>query len=49
MIIENSHYIPMKTTEDGKDVPKKSKEFGLDDFKNMEKNTRAKKLLHFSL
>jgi len=49
MIIENGPYIPMKTTEDGKTVPKKSNEFDSDDFKKMEKNARAKKLLYFGL
>jgi len=49
MIIENGPYIPMKTTEDGKTVPKKSNEFDSDDFKKLEKNARAKKLLYFGL
>ena len=42
MIIENGPYIPMKTTEDGKTVPKKPTEFNSDDFKKLEKNARAK-------
>jgi len=49
MIIENGPCIPMKTTEDGKTVLKKSNEFDSDDFKKLEKNARAKKLLYFGL
>jgi len=49
MIIENGPYILMKTTEDGKIVPKKPTEFDSDDFKKLEKNARAKKLLYFGL
>jgi len=49
MIIVNGPYIPMKTTEDGKTVAKKPKEFDSEDFKKMEKNTKAKKLLYFGL
>ena len=49
MIIENGSYIPTKNTDDGKTVPKKSNEFDSDDFKKLEKNTRAKKLLCFDL
>ena len=49
MIIENGPYIPMKTTEEGKTVPKKPTEFDSDDFKKLEKNTIAKKLLYFGL
>jgi len=49
MIIENGPYIPMKTTEDGKTLPKKSNEFDSDDFKKLEENARAKKLLYFGL
>jgi len=49
MIIGNGPYIPMKTTEGGKIVPKKSNEFNSVDFKKMEKNAMAKKLLYFIL
>jgi len=49
MMIKNGPYIPMKTTEDGKTAPKKKNEFSSDDFKKMEKNARAKKLLYFGL
>jgi len=36
-------------TEDGKVVLKKPQEFNADDFKMMEKNAKAKKLLYFGL
>jgi len=49
MIIENGPLIPKNVTEDGKIVPKKPQEFNADDFKMMEKNTKAKKLLYFVL
>ena len=49
MIIENGPYIPMNTTEDGIIVPKKPNEFDSDDFKKLEKNAKAKKLLYFDL
>ena len=49
MIIVNGPYIPMKTTEDGKTVAKKPEEFDSEDFKKMEKNAKAKKLLYFGL
>jgi len=49
MIIMNCPYIPMKTTKDGKTVAKKPEEFDSEDFKKMEKNANAKKLLYFSL
>ena len=49
MIIENGPYIPMKITEDGKTIPKKSNKFDSDDFKKMDKNAKAKKLLYFGL
>jgi len=49
IIIENGPYILMKTTKDGKTVPKKSNEFDSDDCKKMEKNARATKLLYFDL
>ena len=45
MIIENGPFIPMKAREDGKTVPKKLQGFNSDDFKMMEKNAKAKKLL----
>jgi len=49
MIIENGPLMPMQATEDGKTVPKKPQEFNSDDFKMMEKNAKAKKLLYFGL
>ena len=49
MIIENVPLIPNKATEDGKIVPKKPQEFNADDFKMMEKNAKAKKLLYFGI
>jgi len=49
MLNVNSPYIPMKVTTDGKAVPKEPKEFDSDDFRKMEKNAKAKKLLYFGL
>jgi len=49
MIIVNGPYIPMKTTKDDKTVAKKPEEFNSKDFKKMEKNAKAKKLLYFGL
>jgi len=49
MIIKNGPLIPKKATEDGKIIPKKSQEFNSYDFKMMEKNANAKKLLYFGL
>ena len=41
--------IPKKATEDGKIIPKKPVEFNAEDFRMMEKNAKAKKLLYFGL
>jgi len=49
MIIENDPYILVRITEDGKTISKKPHEFDPDDYKKIEKNTRAKKLLYFGL
>jgi len=49
MIINNGPRIPKKATKDGKITPKKPQEFNSDDFKMMEKNVKAKKLLYFGL
>jgi len=49
MIIENGPYIPMRIMKDGKTVPKKPHEFDSDNFRKIEKNARAKKLLYFGL
>jgi len=48
-IIKNGPLIPKKATQDGKIVPKAPQEFNADDFKMMEKNAKAKKLLYFGL
>jgi len=39
----------VKVTTDGKTVAKELKEFDSDDFRKMEKNAKAKKLLYFGL
>jgi len=50
MMIENGPYIPVRIIEDGKTVLKKLHEFfESDDYRKMEKNVRAKKLLYFGL
>jgi len=49
LIIVNGPYIPTKTTEDGKTIAKKPEEFDSEDFKKIEKNAKAKKLLYFGL
>lgn len=49
MLIVNGPYIPVKVTTDGMTVPKEPKEFNSDDFRKMEKNAKAKKLLYFGL
>ena len=49
MIIKNGPLIPKKTIEDGSMVPKRPQEFNAEDFKMMEKNAKAKKLLYFGL
>ena len=49
MLIVNGPYIPVKVTTDGKTVPKEPKEFDSDEFRKMEKNAKAKKLLYFEL
>ena len=49
MIIENGPLIPKKATEGVKIIPKKPQEFNANDFKMMEKNAKAKKLLYFGL
>jgi len=45
----NGPYILVKFTTDGKTVSKEPKEFDSDDFRKMEKNAKAKKLLYFGL
>ena len=49
MLIKNGLLIPKKTTEDEKIISKKPKEFNAEDFRMMEKNAKAKKLLYFGL
>ena len=49
MIIDNGSLIPKKGTKDGKINPKMPQEFNADDFKMMEKNAKAKKLLSLAL
>jgi len=49
MIVENGRLIPMRITEDGKTILKKPHEFDSDDYRKMEKNARAKKLLYFGV
>jgi len=49
MLIVNGPYIPVKAITDGKTVPKELKEFNSNDFRTMEKNAKAKKLLYFGL
>ena len=49
MLIVNGPYIPVKLTTNGKTVPKEPKEFNSYDFRKMEKNAKAKKLLYFGL
>ena len=40
---------PTKVLEDGKKVPKEPREFDAEDYKKMEKNAKANKLLYFGL
>jgi len=49
MLIKNGPLIPTKVTEDGTKVHQNPEEFNADDFKKMEKNAKAKKLLYFVL
>ena len=49
MIIKNGPLIPKKTIEVGSMVPKEPQEFNAEDFKMMENNAKAKKLLYFGL
>ena len=49
MLIKNGPLIPTKATENGTEVRKEPNEFNVDDFKKMEKNAKAKKLLYFGL
>jgi len=49
MLIKNGPLVPKMNKEDGTIVIKKSEEFNSEEYKMMEKNTKAKKLLYFSL
>jgi len=49
MLIMNGPLIPKKAREDWKIIPKKHEEFNAEDFRMMEKNAKATKLLYFSL
>ena len=49
MLIKNGPLIPTKVIEDGTKVHKNPDEFNADDFKMMEKNAKAKKILYFGL
>ena len=49
MIIQNGPLIPKKTLENESSIPKKFEQFNVEDFKMMEKNANAKKLLYFGL
>jgi len=49
MLIKNGPLIPIKVKEDGTTIPKKPEEFIAEDYKMMEKNAKAKKLLYFDL
>ena len=48
MIIKNGPLIPKKAIEHGNIVPKEPQEFNVEDFKMMEKNAKAKKLVLMS-
>ena len=49
MLRKNGPVIPMRIKEDDTTVIKKREEFDSNDFKMMEKNAKAKKLLYFGL
>ena len=49
MLIKNGPLVPKKTKEDGTTIIKKLEEFDIEDYKMMEKNAKAKKLLYFGL
>ena len=49
MIIQNGQLISKRTLENGILVSKNPEEFNVEDFRMMEKNAKAKKLLYFSL
>jgi len=49
MLIKIGPLVPKKTKEDGTTIIKKSEEFDGEDYKMMENNAKAKKLLYFDL
>jgi len=49
MLIKNGPLVPKVTKVDGKVIIKKPEEFDSEDYKMMEKNAKAKKLLYFGL
>jgi len=49
MLIKNGPLIPVKVNKDGTTSKKKPEEFDSNDFKMIEKNAKAKKLLYFVL
>ena len=49
MLIKNGPLVPKLTKEDGTTIIKKPKDFNSEDYKMMEKNAKAKKLLYFGL
>jgi len=49
MLIKNGPLIPKVIKEDGKVIIKKPEEFDSEDYRMMEKNAKAKKLLYFGL
>jgi len=49
MLVKNGPLIPKRIKEDDIPVIKKPEEFDSNDFKMMEKNAKAKKLLYFGL
>ena len=49
MLIKNGSLIPKVIKEDGKVIIKKPEEFDSEDYRMMEKNAKAKKVLYFGL
>jgi len=49
ILIKNGPLIPVKVNEEGKAIKNKPKEFDSTNYKMMEKNAKAKKLLYFGL
>ena len=49
MLIKNGPVVPKVIKEDGKVIIKKPEQFDSEDYRMMEKNAKAKKLLYFGL